>query len=391
MKQRDAESIFLNETDIDYIARVVQTEIGANWKGDILKAGSAAIVDTILNRVAYEPFPDTVTAVVNQLHAFSKINGPKSYYNSKLKKRVALNPYGSVQNAPKASAEIDRLVRDAIAERASGQVSIVGPSLHYGNPHPAYSGDNARGPDGWVWQIAQDPYLVTGTGKYHSHVHGTDRSMRPLTAAPAIKFAPSRDIDKPTIDDVHHVFKTPEGLDMVAPPIPAGKGERAPQNPRRADLIYRTERKPLSFKDYHDQIEAKLEFQKNLAGGLQNHVGTRGQDIYDVALLDLNKESERFDAEEGLERVPVPRPKSLPSAVSGSRSNKTNDESGVIRIPAPRMKPDQRASLIPLGANPFDLDKQKLQQQAEMLERNPVMAKRMILAADRDPKLFGLA
>jgi hypothetical protein len=42
------------------------------------------------------------------------------------------------------------------------------------------------------------------------------------------------------------------------------------------------------------------------------------------------------------------------------------------------------------SANPFSITKPRLKQQAEMLERNPVMAKRMILAADRDPKLFGL-
>ncbi|MET1411666.1 hypothetical protein ABVF61_05330 [Roseibium sp. HPY-6] len=54
MKNKDADSIFLDEVDIDYITRVVQTEVGANWKGDVLKTGVAAIVDTILNRVAYD-------------------------------------------------------------------------------------------------------------------------------------------------------------------------------------------------------------------------------------------------------------------------------------------------------------------------------------------------
>ncbi|MES0811314.1 cell wall hydrolase [Roseibium sp. SCPC15] len=391
MKQRDAESIFLNETDIDHIARVVETEVGANWQGDVLKTGVAAIVDTILNRVAYGPFPETVTDVVNRQNAFTKINGPKSHHNSKLKRRVELNPYGRVQNAPKAGGEIDRLVRETIAERASGQVSIVGPSLHYANPHPAYSGDNARGPDGWVWQIAQDPYLVTGTGKYHSHVHGTDLSMRPLAAAPAIKFAPSSEIDKPSIDDLHHVFKAPDGLDMVAPPIPAEKGVRAPQNPMRAKLIDHTERKPLSFNDYRDRTESKLEFQKNLAGGRENHVGPRDQSIYDVALLDLNSETEPSIAAEGVERAPAPSRKPLPSGVNGSRSKNAKNGSGGIRIPTPRMKPDQRASEIPREANPFNFEKTNLKLQAEMIERNPVMAKRMVLAEKRDPKLFCLA
>jgi hypothetical protein len=46
--------------------------------------------------------------------------------------------------------------------------------------------------------------------------------------------------------------------------------------------------------------------------------------------------------------------------------------------------------VIPLTGNPFSLSKPNLKLQAEMIERNPVMAKRMILAEKRDPKLFGL-
>ncbi|MEM9632998.1 MAG: hypothetical protein AAGA50_16825 [Pseudomonadota bacterium] len=47
---------------------------------------------------------------------------------------------------------------------------------------------------------------------------------------------------------------------------------------------------------------------------------------------------------------------------------------------------------VPLSksANPFNLRNPNLKLQADMIERNPVMAKRMILAEKRDPKLFGL-
>jgi len=41
--------------------------------------------------------------------------------------------------------------------------------------------------------------------------------------------------------------------------------------------------------------------------------------------------------------------------------------------------------------NPFDLNKPKLKQQSELIERNPMRAREMILAAGRDPKLFGFA
>ncbi|WP_298986374.1 hypothetical protein [uncultured Roseibium sp.] len=40
--------------------------------------------------------------------------------------------------------------------------------------------------------------------------------------------------------------------------------------------------------------------------------------------------------------------------------------------------------------NPFSIQKPKLKQQAEMLEQNPAGARQMILAAGRDPELFGL-
>lgn len=44
----------------------------------------------------------------------------------------------------------------------------------------------------------------------------------------------------------------------------------------------------------------------------------------------------------------------------------------------------------PGGANPFDADNLDLRQQSELLDRNPVQARRMIVSAGRDPKLFGV-
>ncbi|MES0811305.1 hypothetical protein ABLO27_17600 [Roseibium sp. SCPC15] len=41
--------------------------------------------------------------------------------------------------------------------------------------------------------------------------------------------------------------------------------------------------------------------------------------------------------------------------------------------------------------NPFDLTNPNLKQQAEMLEQNPAQAKQMIVAAGRDPGMFGFA
>ncbi|MCV0425163.1 MAG: hypothetical protein K5905_06805 [Roseibium sp.] len=57
-------------------------------------------------------------------------------------------------------------------------------------------------------------------------------------------------------------------------------------------------------------------------------------------------------------------------------------------IPKPKRKPQKQDSA---SANPFNLQKPNLKQQSEIIERNPVMARRMILAEGRDPKLFGFA
>ena len=40
------------------------------------------------------------------------------------------------------------------------------------------------------------------------------------------------------------------------------------------------------------------------------------------------------------------------------------------------------------GANPFDVKRPDLKKQAEMLDRNPTVARKLILAAGRDPELF---
>ncbi len=63
--------------------------------------------------------------------------------------------------------------------------------------------------------------------------------------------------------------------------------------------------------------------------------------------------------------------------------------------PEPRRKPTRnRTDLRTRSAvptNPFDLGRPDLQLQAEMLDRNPMRARQMILAAGRDPELFGFS
>ncbi|CTQ53116.1 hypothetical protein LP7551_01637 [Roseibium album] len=63
-------------------------------------------------------------------------------------------------------------------------------------------------------------------------------------------------------------------------------------------------------------------------------------------------------------------------------------------IPVPQVKTERFRTHGEVGQlgrfNPFDLASPRLHQQAELVERDPIMAKRLILAAGRDPKLFRL-
>lgn len=58
---------------------------------------------------------------------------------------------------------------------------------------------------------------------------------------------------------------------------------------------------------------------------------------------------------------------------------------GPYRTPKPKPQRDTSSD-----TNPFDIDKSNLRRQADLLERNPAGARKMILAARRDPKMFGL-
>src|SRR5690606_7172895 len=101
-------NVHLSQRDIDYISRVVATEVPASLAiRDPAEYSRMvnAVVDTITNRVADPSFPDTVEGVVNQDRQFSKIAGPS-----------ALNPYGTVQNAPVASPELQSMVASHIAD-----------------------------------------------------------------------------------------------------------------------------------------------------------------------------------------------------------------------------------------------------------------------------------
>lgn len=156
-------NVHLTQRDVDYIARVVDTEVPRS----IQRRNPAeynrmvrAVVDTVTNRMASGQFPSTATGVLNQRRQFSKITGPSS-----------LNPYGSVQQTPRAPASVRNLVMDHVATRAAGAPPSIGGALNYANPN-----FSSKSNLGWIGDMISAGAQKLGVGKsvhYHGNAPGT--------------------------------------------------------------------------------------------------------------------------------------------------------------------------------------------------------------------------
>lgn len=156
---RGGRTINLSAQDIDYIGRVVQTEVDhslARRNPQEYERMVAGVVDTILNRVETGRYGKTVEDVLNEHRAFSKITGPER-----------LNPYGSVVAAPAATAQVQAVVNKHINDRTQGKPSVIGGSLDYANP----AASDRKNLDAWV-----NPMIAAGATKIGrpgmSHFHG---------------------------------------------------------------------------------------------------------------------------------------------------------------------------------------------------------------------------
>lgn len=155
----------LTQRDIDYISRVVDTEVPpslARTNPAEYERMVQAVVDTVTNRVASEQFPNRTIDVLNQDRQFSKISGPSS-----------LNPYGSVQNAPKASQRAQDAVYDYVAARAQGAPRTAGGAVNYANPN--YS--SQRNLTSWIEPMVAAGAQAFGVGNA-THYHGNAPGMR---------------------------------------------------------------------------------------------------------------------------------------------------------------------------------------------------------------------
>lgn len=159
--------VYLTQRDIDYISRVVATEVPASIARTDPEEYSRmvnAVVDTMVNRVASESYPDTITGVANQSRQFSKITGP-----------ARLDPYGSVQSAPKASQAVQSAVAGRIADLAQGADSEIDGALSYANPNFSDASNLAS----WINPMIEAGAVKLGLGD-SVHFHGLAPGQQPV-------------------------------------------------------------------------------------------------------------------------------------------------------------------------------------------------------------------
>lgn len=159
-------TVDLSQQDIDYIGRVVATEVPSGLRRTNPREYErmvGAVVDTMANRLATGRYGKSIAGVANQRRAFSKIAGPRS-----------LNPYGTVDKAPKAPKDVQATVNAHIAKRAQGVPSEVAGALDYANPNFS-DPSNLRS---WVNPMISAGALKLGQG-LATHFHGLAPGNQP--------------------------------------------------------------------------------------------------------------------------------------------------------------------------------------------------------------------
>lgn len=151
------QTLQLSPQDIIDLKKTVATE----WVRSAGDAQGQGIIDTILNRQATGRWGNTVAEVVNARSQFSDINGPVAWTQGR-------NSVDDISMS-RVSPEVDRLVDDYLARRASGAQSVVGDNLNYANPN--YSD---RRNLGWISNL-QGPTLGRGDA---IHRHGTTPELQ---------------------------------------------------------------------------------------------------------------------------------------------------------------------------------------------------------------------
>lgn len=146
--------ITVDDRRLDALARVAQSEVGhfGKYGSAQLAGGLAAVVDTVINRVAHEGYPDTIEAVIDQPQQFS-----------------AVNKHGTWTGLPAARTDIMDIVRTHLVGRAAGADSPIKGSTHFLNPYLS----SPKAMKSWGEHVKTNAVAVYGDDKKKDvHYHG---------------------------------------------------------------------------------------------------------------------------------------------------------------------------------------------------------------------------
>lgn len=154
--------IDLSERELDALARTAMSEVGhfGRYGEAVLEGGVAAVVDTIINRVAHPAYPATVDAVVNARYQFSAIGGPKGS--------------GTWDRLEAASPAVHGIVERHLVRRSEGAPCGVKGATHFLNPHLSSANALAQ----WGNYVVANHVAVWGA-KEDVHYHGFAPDVQP--------------------------------------------------------------------------------------------------------------------------------------------------------------------------------------------------------------------
>jgi hypothetical protein len=154
--------IDLSERELDALARTAMSEVGhfGRYGEAVLEGGLAAVVDTIINRVAHPVYPATVEAVVNARYQFSAIGGPRGS--------------GTWDKLKAASPAVHGIVERHLVRRVAGAPCSVKGATHFLNPHLSSANALAQ----WGNHVVANAVAVWGVNK-DIHYHGFAPEMQP--------------------------------------------------------------------------------------------------------------------------------------------------------------------------------------------------------------------
>lgn len=236
-------NVNLSQRDIDYIARVVDTEVPRSIQRtnpQEYQRMVGAVVDTVTNRMASGSYPTTAAGVLNQPRQFSKITGPSF-----------LNPYGSVQQTPRAPESVRNMVADRIAAAAAGEPSQIGGALNYANPNFS-SKSSLRG---WIDPMINAGAQAFGVGK-NVHYHGTAPGQQP--AGPYTVTAegiPSGRIPAPAFFEEQPQRPSDNPFDAIL--TPAAYQPSFPATPAPVQREALSDVTPVSFSDRYNAPQVR--------------------------------------------------------------------------------------------------------------------------------------